>query len=138
MLLVGRSLILMANRITVKQKYRGDDTEQYLMQLNKSFNEEQIKVIAEKSLEKFRQNTPSDSGLTANSWEYTIEQKDKKWIINFNNTNIQNGMNIALLIENGHATPSGKWISGKHYIDKTLKEIQKEIIDNEWEEITKV
>ena len=123
--------------IKVKTKTKNSNTEQYLMQIQKNFNEEQIRTIAEKSLEKFKENTPSDSGLTANSWVYEIKKHGNKWIIDFNNTNIQNGMNIALLIENGHATPSGHWIAGKHYIEQTVQEINDEIINEEWEELTK-
>ena len=127
----------MAKIINVKVTHRGNDTEDFLGKLVVGFDEKQITEIAEKGLEKFKENTPVDSGLTRDSWEYEIKKKKKKWIINYNNTNIQNGMNVALLIENGHATPSGKWISGKPYIEKTLKEIQEEL-DSRWEVLTKV
>ncbi len=123
--------------IKVKVKRKGSNTEQFLLQIKKGFNEEQIRLIAEKSLEKFKKNTPSDSGLTANSWFYTIDKKGDNWIINFENSNIQNGISVALLIENGHATPSGKWVSGKHFIEKTIKEINNDILSNKWEELNK-
>ena len=45
------------------------------------------------------------------------------------NSNIQNGLNIAILVDTGHATPSGRYVSGTHYIDETIKEIYK-YIDN--------
>ena len=35
--------------------------------------------------------TPVDTGLTANSWRYKIEQKKGSVSISFYNTNIQNG-----------------------------------------------
>lgn len=138
MLHVERSTTLVVSPIKVKNHHRGADTEQYLERLDKDFTEKQVITIAEKSLEKLKENTPSDSGLTASSWEYEIKKDSKGWLINFNNTNIQNGMNIALLIENGHATAGGKWISGRPYLEKTFREIQKDIIDKAWEERTKV
>lgn len=118
----------MAKIIKIKNSQRGENTEQYLVRLEENFNEKQIKVLAERALKKFKKNTPSDSGKTADSWEYEIEKRGNGWVINFNNTNIQNGMNIALLVENGHATPSGKWVPGKHFIEKTLNEIKKDIL----------
>lgn len=127
----------MVKMINTKVIHRGNDVEDFLGKLTVNFDEKQITEIAEKGLEKFKENTPSDSGLTRESWVYEIKKNGKNWVINYNNTNIQNGMNVALLIENGHATPSGKWISGKPYIDKTLKEIQKDL-DNRWEVLTKV
>lgn len=123
--------------IKVKVKRKGSNTEQFLLQIKKGFNEEQIRLIAEKSLEKFKKNTPSDSGLTANSWFYTIDKRGDNWIINFENSNIQNGINVVLLIENGHATPTGKWVSGKHFIETTIKEINNDILSNKWEELNK-
>ena len=123
--------------IKVKTKRKGSNTEQYLLKIRKGFNEEQIRIIAEKSLEKFKENTPSKSGLTAESWFYTYYKEGDNWVINFENNNIQNGMNVALLIENGHATPSGKWVSGKHFIEQTVKEINNDILNNEWKELTK-
>ena len=138
MQLVERNTIHMANPIKIKKIHRGSNTEEFLSKLNTNFDEEQIKVIADESLQKFKDNTPSNSGLTKESWYYEIDKKDNKWIINFNNSNIQNGMNIAMIIEHGHATPTGKWISGKPYITNIFKEIQTKIIDKKWREITKV
>lgn len=128
----------MAKDIKVKTVRQGVGVEQFLMRLNNNFNEEQIKTIADKSLEKFVKNTPSKSGKTANSWSYTIEKKDNKYYITFHNSNIQNGSNVAVLIENGRATRSGKWISGTHYIDQTIKEIDRDIVSKAWEELIKV
>ena len=39
--------------------------------------------------------TPVDTGRTANSWHYKIEQKQGSVSISFYNTNIQNGVPIA-------------------------------------------
>lgn len=110
----------------IKFKSRGDfkNTETFLLNHKKSyFTDDQIKNIAEKSIELFKKNTPSKSGLTADSWSYTIEKTSKGPVINIHNSNIQNGYNIAILIDEGHASQSGKWVAGKHYIDKTIKEI---------------
>ena len=43
--------------------------------------------------------TPMDSGLTANSWYYTIERNDNTVSINFHNSNIQNGIPIAIMLQ---------------------------------------
>lgn len=112
--------------MSIKVKTKGDfkNTETYLLTHKKSiFTENQIKDIAEKSLELFSVNTPSSSGKTANSWFYDIEKVNGKYIINMHNSNIQNGYNIAILVDEGHALRSGQYVSGKHYIDKTIKEI---------------
>lgn len=110
----------------IKVKTKGDFslTETYLMQHRKSpFTETEIIQIAEFGLEKFRQNTPSKSGKTANSWSYEIVETKHGRAIEYSNSNIQNGLNIAILVDVGHATAQGKWVPGTHYIDETVDDI---------------
>lgn len=69
--------------------------------------------------------TPVDTGLTASSWYYEIEKTDDGWNLTWNNSNIQNGIPIAVLIQMGHATKSGGWVQGIDYINPALQEIFK-------------
>ena len=57
--------------------------------------------------------TPVDTGRTANSWHYKIEQKQGSVSISFYNTNIQNGVPIAVILQYGHATRNGGWVQGE-------------------------
>ena len=115
-------------RIKVKTKGTFKNTEQYLeSHQDSAFTEQQIYQIADHALELFKKNTPISSGKTADSWSYEIIKKKGKYSIIMHNSNIQNGYNIAILINDGHATADGHYISGTHYIDQTLKEISKYI-----------
>lgn len=116
--------------MSIKVKTTGDfkNTEKYLLSHKKSmFTEEQIYEIAEHSLQLFENNTPKGSGKTANSWSYEIKIVKGEYVIDMHNSNIQNGYNIAILVDEGHALQTGQWIAGKHYIDQTIKEIFKYI-----------
>jgi hypothetical protein len=85
-------------------------------------------------VEALRAATPKDSGLTANSWSYTIEN----WGIGFNNSNIQNGYSVALLIQYGHGTKSGVYIEGIDYINPALRPIFDAIAQECWKEVQKL
>jgi hypothetical protein len=85
-------------------------------------------------VEALRAATPKDSGLTANSWSYTIEN----WGIGFNNSNIQNGYSVALLIQYGHGTKSGVYIEGIDYINPALRPIFEAIAQECWKEVQKL
>lgn len=112
----------------VKSSGNFKNTETFLLNHRKSLlSEEQLVQIAEKGTSMFENNTPSKSGKTAKSWGYYITEENKLKIINFTNSNIQNGINIAIIIDTGHATVSGSYVSGTHYIDKTIKDICKYI-----------
>ena len=81
--------------------------------------------------------TPVDSGLTANSWEYKIENKNGSIRISFNNTNIQNGVPIAVILQYGHGTRNGGWVQGRDYINPAIQPIFDKIAENAWREVTK-
>lgn len=102
-----------------------NNIETYLLKHRKSmFSEKDIENIAEKSIELFRENTPSKTGKTSESWFYSIEKESNdRYVIVIHNDNIQNGLNIALLVDSGHATATGNYVAGKHYIDETIQQI---------------
>ena len=82
--------------------------------------------------------TPVDSGLTANSWYYKIEQKNGSATISFHNSNIQNGVPIAIILQYGHGTGTGGWVEGRDYINPAIQPIFDRIADNAWKEVTKL
>ena len=48
--------------------------------------------------------TPVDTGLTARSWHYKIENRKGSVAISFYNSNVQNGVPIAVILQYGHGT----------------------------------
>ena len=81
--------------------------------------------------------TPVDSGLTAKSWYYEIENKNGSATITFNNSNIQNGVPIAIILQYGHGTRNGGWVEGRDYINPAIRPIFDEIANEAWREVTK-
>ena len=80
--------------------------------------------------------TPVDSGLTASSWYYKIF-KDRTGIrITFNNSNIQNGVPIAIILQYGHGTGTGGWVEGIDYINPAIKPVFEKMASDAWKEVT--
>ena len=80
--------------------------------------------------------TPVDSGKTANSWYYEIENKKGSASITFYNSNIQNGVPIAIILQYGHGTGTGGWVQGRDYINPAIQPIFDKIAENAWREVT--
>lgn len=80
--------------------------------------------------------TPVDSGLTANSWYYTIERTKGTSKIIFHNSNIQNGVPIAIILQYGHGTGTGGWVEGRDYINPAIQPVFDEIANEAWREVT--
>lgn len=81
--------------------------------------------------------TPKDSGLTASSWYYKIEQGNGAVSISFHNSNIQNGVPIAVILQYGHGTGNGGWVQGRDYINPAIQPIFDKIVNNAWKEVNK-
>ena len=81
--------------------------------------------------------TPVNSGLTASSWYYKIENKNGSAKIAFYNSNIQNGVPIAIILQYGHGTRNGGWVQGRDYINPAIQPLFDKIAENAWKEVTK-
>ena len=109
-----------------------------------SFLEKAKKVVHMSDLDKYgRQGvealsaaTPVDSGLTASSWYYKVEIKQGSAKISFFNSNIQNGVPIAIILQYGHGTGNGGWVQGRDYINPAIQPIFDEIVERAWKEVT--
>ena len=120
--------------IKIKVKGTYDKTYKYFHTALTITSIQKLKSIAEKALEKLKDATPKDSNLTANSWGYEIIQNGNKGVsLYFTNSNVKNGVNIAIILDAGHATVDGRWIEGKKYLDKVTKEIYDDIMQETWE-----
>lgn len=82
--------------------------------------------------------TPVDSGVTANSWYYKITDKNGSAMISFHNSNIQNGVPIAIILQYGHGTRNGGWVEGRDYINPAIRPVFEKIANDAWEEVTKL
>ena len=82
--------------------------------------------------------TPIDSGETANSWYYEIVRKAGSVAIEFHNSNIQNGVPIAIILQYGHGTGTGGWVQGRDYINPAIQPIFDNIANDAWRGVTKL
>ena len=82
--------------------------------------------------------TPVDSGKTASSWSYEIKHKNGSVSISFYNSNIQNGVPIAIILQYGHGTRNGGWVQGRDYINPAIQPIFDKIANDAWREVTKL
>ena len=82
--------------------------------------------------------TPKDSGETANSWYYEIVRTKGSVSIEFHNSNIQNGVSIAIILQYGHGTGTGGWVQGREYINAAIQPIFDKIANDAWREVTKL
>ncbi len=79
--------------------------------------------------------TPVDTGKTASSWVYDIEMTKNGYSIVWSNTNVNNYVNIALILQYGHATRNGGYVRGRDYINPAIQPIFDQISREAWREV---
>ena len=100
--------------------------KKYLGVLNK-FGEQGVSAL--------RSSTPVDTGLTANSWSYNIDIESDHASIYFTNSNIHDGVNIAIILQYGHGTGTGGYVAGRDYINPAMRPIFDEMANAAWKEV---
>lgn len=122
----------------VKITHKGDFSRvtAYLQKAKKGVNIRSLDKYARAGVAALSAATPVDTGLTSKSWSYEIENKSGVIRISFNNSNIQNGVPIAIILNYGHATGNGGWVEGRDYIDPAIQPIFDELTKEAWREVT--
>lgn len=82
--------------------------------------------------------TPVDSGLTASSWYSKVEANPTSAKLIFCNSNVNKGVNIAVILQYGHGTGTGGWVEGRDYINPAIQPIFDKIVENAWGEVTRL
>lgn len=82
--------------------------------------------------------TPTDTGNTAGSWYYEIVNTRGSASINFYNSNVNDGVPIAVILQYGHGTRNGGWVEGRDYINPAIQPIFDEIVRESWREVTRL
>lgn len=67
--------------------------------------------------------TPKDTGMTALSWDYAIEEVPGGYRLSWTNDNTKDGYNIALLIQYGHGLQNGGYVAGFNYINPAMQPV---------------
>ena len=82
--------------------------------------------------------TPVESGKTASSWYYEIKRQNGSVALEFYNSNVNNGVPIAVILQFGHGTGTGGWVRGRDYINPAIQPIFDKIAEDAWKEVTKI
>lgn len=123
--------------VSVKGK---DKATAFLLQLTRK--KRKIREILEKygqfGCQRLAYATPFDTGETALSWSFEIIEKNGLYGLQFNNSHIEKGVNIAVILQTGHPTRTGGWVEGRDYINEALQPIFDDIAEKAWMEVKSV
>ena len=80
--------------------------------------------------------TPVESGLAANSWDYTISADGTGYRIPWLNHDVENGFPVAIMLQYGYGTGTGGYVQGRDYINPAMRPIFDKIANDVWKVVT--
>lgn len=128
----------MAHGIVVQMSEKGDfkKTFKFLKAMQEKKFLSNLNKYGERGVQLLSENTPRDTGLTASSWYYKIEDDGETLTLTWYNSNVKKDyFNVALMLQYGHATKNGGWVEGIDYINPALKPLFDEMEKDIWEEV---
>lgn len=123
--------------IIIRHKGNFNKTEEFLRRSTTRDFRPILEKYAKKGVMALSSATPVDSGLTASSWDYVIETKGSQFSITWTNSNIVNGVPIAIILQYGHAARDGSYVQGYDYINPALRPLFDAMVDEIWKEVTR-
>lgn len=124
--------------ITFRQKGDFSKATKYFENVKEAAKVKILNRYGQAGVDALSSATPVDSGLTASSWKYEIVRQNGLVRIDFLNSHVNKGVNIAIILQLGHGTGSGGWVEGRDYINPAMRPIFDRIAKDAWREVTKL
>lgn len=124
--------------ITFKQRGNFSKLDMYFEKLLGAVKLGKFDKYGRMGIEALSSATPIDTGLTAESWYYETKITKSGFSLSFRNSNVVDGVPIAIIIQYGHATRNGGYVKGRDYINPAIQPIFDQIAKDMWGEVTKL
>ena len=121
--------------ISIKQRGGFTNLERFI---NRVLRLDYLNILDDygrKGVEALRAATPVDTGLTRDSWSYEIKNGNGKTSINWTNSNVSNGVLVAVILQYGHGTRNGGYVQGVDYINPAMRSVFEGMANEAWKKV---
>lgn len=122
--------------IKLRSKGNFNKTYRFLKKAREWRDRKLLDIYGQLGVNALKSATPKATGKTASSWFYTITEEENVTTITWNNSNVNKGVNIAIVLQYGHGTGTGGYVRGIDYINPALAPIFEKLAARAWEEVT--
>ncbi len=123
--------------ITVESKGNFDNTEKLLKRIKSRDYFKVLDKFGQRGVTALSGATPTRSGKTASSWDYEVLVSGGSVILQWTNSNINNGVSIAIILQYGHGTRNGGYVVGRDYINPAMRPLFDKMADEAWKAVIK-
>lgn len=121
--------------IKLRSKGNFNKTYRFLKKAREWRDRKLLDIYGQLGVNALKSATPKATGKTASSWFYTITEEENSTTITWNNSNVNKGVNIAIVLQYGHGTGTGGYVRGIDYINPALAPIFEKLAARAWEEV---
>lgn len=121
--------------VVITSKGSFQKTKSFLKKASKIDYRSILEKYAKEGVRALERATPVDTGLTARSWDYEISVTRSGYSISWTNSNVVDGVPIAIILQYGHGTRNGGYVQGIDYINPAIRPIFDKIQEELWKEV---
>ena len=127
----------MAGVISFKTTGNFDRSTRWLQKLQRAEFYKRVNAIAAQGTSALASATPVDSSKTAQSWSHEVKITRTSCRVEWHNSNVNQGVPIAIILQYGHGTGTGGYVAGRDYINPAIRPIFEKIAEDVWKEVTR-
>lgn len=124
--------------ITFEVKGSFDRSKKWLTRLERAEFYKRVSTIAAQGTSALSSATPVDSSKTAMSWSHKVTITRTSCRVEWLNSNVNQGVPIAIILQYGHGTGTGGYVAGRDYINPAIRPIFEKIATDVWNEVTRL
>ena len=121
--------------IIFRQKGDFRKTRKFLKRCSKLQLDDILARYGQEGVDALARATPKDTGKTAASWSYAVHRNETSITITWSNSNIVDGVPIAVILQDGRGTRNGGYVEGVDYINPAMRPIFERIAQRAWGEV---
>lgn len=119
-------------------RHRGSfkNIDSFLKKMERREMFEGLNSLGQEGVNALASATPVDSGITAESWYYTIEIDSQGARVSWHNDHIVAGVPLVILLQYGHGTGTGGYVQGRDFITPAIEPVFNRIAEQVWKVVT--
>lgn len=125
----------MSKVIIFHQKGDWKKTRKFLKRCSDLDLDDVLNLYGQEGVDALAKATPKDTGKTAASWSYEVTKGRESIVITWKNSNIVDGVPIAVILQYGHGTRNGGYVEGVDYINPAMRPVFERIAARAWGEV---
>lgn len=121
--------------IYAKSSRSGSKTEDALKKMQSGEPFKGLDHFGSRGVDALSRATPRDTGETADSWGFQTNYSKHRYSLSWFNTHNEDGSNIAVILQYGHATRNHGWVEGVDYINPAIQPVMNSAIEDAWRQV---